>query len=267
MREAGGARGGDLARSAARRDDVDGPPAAISVVGRGLHPWARLPLLVYPAHALALTLALPAAAIRTRRAISARWSSSTRHDRCWPTTGPQPRCAVPGHEVLAAALPGRRRPQPPRPGVRRRLGRAAGRGAAARRSTRPASRRWSTSTAGRRRRCPRRSSAGRRRRRAGSSSSPGSTTTAGRDDRAFGETEARRLRDSVGPGRARPEGLEAARAARPRPGRAAGRGRRRAARPALGDGRPSSTCRSSSTSPIRSPSSSRSTRRTSAGRS
>jgi fructoselysine-6-P-deglycase FrlB-like protein len=27
-------------------------------VGSGLHPWARLPLLVYPAHALALTLAL-----------------------------------------------------------------------------------------------------------------------------------------------------------------------------------------------------------------
>jgi glucosamine--fructose-6-phosphate aminotransferase (isomerizing) len=30
----------------------------ISVVGSGLHPWARLPLLVYPAHALALSLAL-----------------------------------------------------------------------------------------------------------------------------------------------------------------------------------------------------------------
>jgi glucosamine--fructose-6-phosphate aminotransferase (isomerizing) len=38
--------------------DVDGPAGASSIVGAGLHPWARLPLLVYPAQALALTLAL-----------------------------------------------------------------------------------------------------------------------------------------------------------------------------------------------------------------
>jgi len=39
-------------------DDVARAPGAISLVGRGLHPSARLPLLVYPAQALALTLAL-----------------------------------------------------------------------------------------------------------------------------------------------------------------------------------------------------------------
>lgn len=39
-------------------DDVAGAPGTISLVGRGLHPSARLPLLVYPAQALALTLAL-----------------------------------------------------------------------------------------------------------------------------------------------------------------------------------------------------------------
>ena len=39
-------------------DDVADAPGAISLVGRGLHPAARLPLLVYPAHALALSLAL-----------------------------------------------------------------------------------------------------------------------------------------------------------------------------------------------------------------
>jgi glucosamine--fructose-6-phosphate aminotransferase (isomerizing) len=38
--------------------DAAGVPGAISLVGGGLHPSARLPLLVYPAHALALTLAL-----------------------------------------------------------------------------------------------------------------------------------------------------------------------------------------------------------------
>lgn len=34
------------------------PGGRFSIVGSGLHPWARLPLLVYPAHALALSLAL-----------------------------------------------------------------------------------------------------------------------------------------------------------------------------------------------------------------
>lgn len=38
--------------------DVAGAPGATSVIGQGLHPSARLPLLVYPAHALALSLAL-----------------------------------------------------------------------------------------------------------------------------------------------------------------------------------------------------------------
>lgn len=42
------------------RDASDGAGLAgqVSVIGGGLHPWARLPLLVYPAHALALSLAL-----------------------------------------------------------------------------------------------------------------------------------------------------------------------------------------------------------------
>ncbi len=40
------------------RADVDGLPGTTSVIGPGLHPWARLPLLVYPGQALALTLAL-----------------------------------------------------------------------------------------------------------------------------------------------------------------------------------------------------------------
>ena len=39
---------------------AEGVPLAgqLSIVGGGLHPWARLPLLLYPAHALALSLAL-----------------------------------------------------------------------------------------------------------------------------------------------------------------------------------------------------------------
>jgi glutamine---fructose-6-phosphate transaminase (isomerizing) len=42
------------------RDGSDGAglTGQVSVVGGGLDPWARLPLLVYPAHALALSLAL-----------------------------------------------------------------------------------------------------------------------------------------------------------------------------------------------------------------
>lgn len=38
--------------------DVEGLSGNTSVVGSGLHPWARLPLLIYPGQALALTLAL-----------------------------------------------------------------------------------------------------------------------------------------------------------------------------------------------------------------
>ena len=49
--------------------------------------------------------------------------------------------------------------------------------------------------------------------------------------------EARRLRDGVAAGATGPQGLEAAGAARARPARAAGRGRRSAPRPALGAGR------------------------------
>jgi glucosamine--fructose-6-phosphate aminotransferase (isomerizing) len=42
------------------RDDSDGAASRgrVSLLGGGLHPWARLPLLVYPVHALALSLAL-----------------------------------------------------------------------------------------------------------------------------------------------------------------------------------------------------------------
>jgi fructoselysine-6-P-deglycase FrlB-like protein len=43
------ARDGEQARDA---------PGTISLIGGGLHPAARLPLLLHPAHALALTLAL-----------------------------------------------------------------------------------------------------------------------------------------------------------------------------------------------------------------
>ena len=97
--------------------------------------------------------------------------------------------------------------------------------------------------------------------------SPGLDYDGWATDPAFGETEAARLRDSVGAGRPRAQGLEAARPSGARPGRPARRGRRPAARPALGRPPPSWASRSSSTSPTRSPSSSRSTRRTSAGRS
>jgi glutamine---fructose-6-phosphate transaminase (isomerizing) len=38
--------------------DADGLTGARSIVGSGLHPWARLPLLLYPGQALALSLAL-----------------------------------------------------------------------------------------------------------------------------------------------------------------------------------------------------------------
>jgi glutamine---fructose-6-phosphate transaminase (isomerizing) len=38
--------------------DIEDLPGATSLIGSGLHPWARLPLLVYPGQALALTLAL-----------------------------------------------------------------------------------------------------------------------------------------------------------------------------------------------------------------
>ncbi len=96
--------------------------------------------------------------------------------------------------------------------------------------------------------------------------SPASTTTLGdrsgvRRDGGGAAAGLRRAR------RPRAQGLEAARAAGTRPGRPAGRGRRPAARPALGGGRGARISRSSSTSPTRSRSSSRSTRRTSAGRS
>lgn len=57
LREAGGfgAETWLVGREAA---DDRGLAGWISLVGSGLHPWARLPLLLYPAQALALTLAL-----------------------------------------------------------------------------------------------------------------------------------------------------------------------------------------------------------------
>ncbi len=39
-------------------DEARGAPGEVSLIGGGLHPTARLPLLVHPAHALALSLAL-----------------------------------------------------------------------------------------------------------------------------------------------------------------------------------------------------------------
>ena len=56
LREVGGL-GAETWLIGARPTTTAASPA-ISLVGGGLHPWARLPLLVYPAHALALTLAL-----------------------------------------------------------------------------------------------------------------------------------------------------------------------------------------------------------------
>jgi glutamine---fructose-6-phosphate transaminase (isomerizing) len=47
--------GRDASEVAADRVSLAGQ---VSLVGTGLHPWARLPLLLYPAHALALSLAL-----------------------------------------------------------------------------------------------------------------------------------------------------------------------------------------------------------------
>ena len=86
-------------------------------------------------------------------------------------------------------------------------------------------------------------------------------------DDAFGETEAAALRDSVDARSPRAQGLEAARAASPRSERPSGRGRRSAGSIRCGRRPLTWRCPSSSTSPIRSRSSSRSTRRTSAGRS
>lgn len=51
----GARRAGDGAR---RAEDGARRAEQVSTIGAGLHPWARLPLLVYPAHALALSLAL-----------------------------------------------------------------------------------------------------------------------------------------------------------------------------------------------------------------
>ena len=39
-------------------DEARGATGEVSLIGGGLHPWARLPLLAHPAHALALGLAL-----------------------------------------------------------------------------------------------------------------------------------------------------------------------------------------------------------------
>jgi glucosamine--fructose-6-phosphate aminotransferase (isomerizing) len=57
LREAGGF-GADTWLIGREADDDRGLAGWISLVGSGLHPWARLPLMVYPAQALALTLAL-----------------------------------------------------------------------------------------------------------------------------------------------------------------------------------------------------------------
>ncbi len=57
LREAG-AFGAETWLIGREADDDRGLAGWISLVGSGLHPWARLPLLLYPAHALALTVAL-----------------------------------------------------------------------------------------------------------------------------------------------------------------------------------------------------------------
>ena len=57
LREAGG-YGAETWLIGREADDDRGLAGWISLVGSDLHPWARLPLLVYPAHALALRLAL-----------------------------------------------------------------------------------------------------------------------------------------------------------------------------------------------------------------
>jgi glucosamine--fructose-6-phosphate aminotransferase (isomerizing) len=57
LRESGGF-GAETWLIGREADDDRGLVGWISLVGSGLHPWARLPLLLYPAHALALNLAL-----------------------------------------------------------------------------------------------------------------------------------------------------------------------------------------------------------------
>ena len=47
-----------IGREASDIEGLAGIVGTTSIVGAGLHPWARLPLLLYPGHALALTLAL-----------------------------------------------------------------------------------------------------------------------------------------------------------------------------------------------------------------
>jgi len=49
--------GADTWLIARDEDEARGAPGEVSLIGRGLDPWARLPLLVHPAHALALALA------------------------------------------------------------------------------------------------------------------------------------------------------------------------------------------------------------------
>ena len=135
-----------------------------------------------------------------------------------------------------AEVPGRRRAQPPRRRVRRRLGGAI-RGRAGRDARRVrASRRSSTSTAARA------TALSARDRRDGRRPRPDRVVVVrrpgrgrlGRPIRRSARRRRAQLRDAGRSGRPRAQGLEDARPARARPGRPAGRGRRRAARPAVG---------------------------------
>ena len=176
-----------------------------------------------------------------RPAISARSSS-------W--TGNDPRRPPPRRLPAAHVAPGAGRTWSTRPrypvvdahnhlgaAVRRRLGGPVRRPSWSPPSTRPVSRRSSTSTAARARRSPRRSTDGRSPVRTASSSSPGSTTTAGRPSRRSARPRRRGCGTRVARGARGLKVWKTARAARARSGRPAGRRRRRAARPAVGDRR------------------------------
>ena len=237
LREAGGL-GAETWLIGREADDDRGLAGWISLVGQRAPPVgaaaaARLPGPRPGAH----PGPRPRPRSRTRRAISARWSSSTRRDPAGRLPAPVGSARA-GSRGPPAAVRGDRRPQPSRAGVRRRVGRRARSTSSWRSSTRRASRRLvDLDGGGRRPAVARRSTAGRRGRPTGSSCSPVSTTTAGPADAAFGETEARAPARLGRPGGARAQGLEDPRAAGARPAREAGRGRRRATRPALGDGR------------------------------
>ena len=239
LREAGGLGADTWLDRPGGIDDRAVAPAGSRSSGSDLHPWARLPLLLYPGQALALTLAL----------VRGRDPDAPRHlgqvvvldpddDPAGRLPAAAPSCAAADPRgPVDRGSGGRRCAQPPRVGVRRRVGRSVGgRAPAAPRRGRCRDARRPRRRV-RRARCRARSTAGRPRRPDRLVVFAGLDYEGWQRDPAFGETEALRLRDSAARGRARTQGLEAARAPGARSGRPPRRGRRRAARSALGDRR------------------------------